>query len=117
MKKVEKSVRIIHIVLCLLNVSSLFFGIMLLTGGENEIYRFFREISIEFCFPMLLMRVVYLQYILWGIVAMFTIVNVIYKIKIKNIEKKIVFVDCAFWVIAIFELIYLERYFGAIISF
>ena len=61
---------------------------MVLSGGGNIVYSFFRELSIGFCFPMLLMRVVYLQYILWGIIAIFTIANAIYKIKTKSVVKK-----------------------------
>ena len=117
MKIADRIFRVIHIILCCVNIGSLFFGIMVLSGGGNIVYSFFRELSIGFCFPMLLMRVVYLQYILWGIIAIFTIANAIYKIKTKSVVKKTIYVDCIFWMIAIFELIYLERYFSAIIFF
>lgn len=117
MKKAEKIFRIIHIILCFANIGSLFFGIMRFSGSGNKAYSFFRELSIELCFPMLLMRTIYLQYVLWGIIALFTIINVIYKIRTKSIAKKFVFIDCTFWITAIFELIYLESYFSAISHF
>ena len=117
MKKFEKSVRIIHIVLCLLNVGSLFFGIMLMTGGGNDVYSFFRELSIGCCFPMLILRIAYLQYILFGLIAIFSTVSYILKIKHKEIVRKNICIDCSLWLITIFELIYLEQYFAIIISF
>ena len=117
MKRVEKIFRIVHIILCLLNIGSVFFGIMLMTSGGNNAYSFFRELSVSCCFPMLILRTAYLQYILFGVIAVFSIVNYISKIKKKEIIRKNIFLDCSLWAITVFELIHLEQYFVNIISF
>ena len=117
MKKIEKIVRILHIVLCLLNIGSIFFGIMLMIGGGNNAYSFFRELSISWCFPMLILRIAYLQYILFGVIDIFSIVNYIFRIKNKEVIRKNVFIDCFLWGITVFEIMNLERYFANIISF
>ena len=80
-------------------------------------YSVFKRLSLMFSVPMLLLRLAYLQYILWGIIAVFMIANVIYKIKTHSLNNKTLIVDCSFWILAIVELISLENYFNAIITF
>ena len=117
MKKFEKIIRIVHIVLNGLNIGAVFFGIMKISGGGNFVYRIFRELSIGCCFTMLIMRMAYLQYILTGIIAIFSIINYGSKIKNKKVKKRNLCIDCSLWLITILELIYLEQYFAAVTSF
>ena len=67
--------------------------------------------------PLLFMRVIYLQYIIFGLIAIFTIIKYIISIKNKEIIIKNIWTDVVLWTITIFELIYLESAFEAIISF
>lgn len=40
MKIADRIFRVIHIILCCVNIGSLFFGIMVLSGGGNIVYSF-----------------------------------------------------------------------------
>ena len=113
MKRFEKTVRIIHTVLCVLHLGCLFFGLMKATGGWNIPYRIFRWFSLNtiFVFSMFFMRVFYLQYIVLGLIAIADIVIYIHKAVNKVIDKKTLIYDVTLWVITIIELIFLEEYY------
>ncbi len=116
MKRIEKANCIIHIIMCVLNFGSIFYALM---GGSigTLLYSFFRRLSLAFSMPLLFMRVIYLQYIIFGLIAIFTIIKYIISIKNKEIIIRNIWIDVVLWTITIFELIYLESAFGAIISF
>ena len=116
MKRIEKANCIIHIIMCVLNFGSIFYALM---GGSigTLLYSFFRRLSLAFSMPLLFMRVIYLQYIIFGLIAIFTIIKYIISIKNKEIIIKNIWTDVVLWTITIFELIYLESAFEAIISF
>ncbi len=114
--KIEKTARICHVVLCLLNIGAIFFAFMML-AETGPIYSFFRQLSLGFSLPMMLMRAAYLQYILFAILAVLFVVVLIGKIKNKTINAKCLAWDLALWLISAFELIYLEIYYLNIITF
>ena len=116
MKRIEKANCIIHIIMCVLNFGSIFYALMGCSIG-TLLYSFFRRLSLAFSMPLLFMRVIYLQYIIFGLIAIFTIIKYIISIKNKEIIIKNIWTDVVLWTITIFELIYLESAFEAIISF
>ncbi len=116
MKRIEKANWITHIIMCILNLGSIFYALMVSSIG-TPLYSFFRRLSLTFGWSLLLMRIVYLQYIIFGLIAIFTIIKYIISIKNKEIIKRNIWIDVVLWIITIFELIYLESAFGAIISF
>ena len=116
MKRIEKSNWIIHIIMCVLTLGSIFYALMVCSIG-TPLYGFFRQLSLAFGWSLLLMRIVYLQYIIFGLIAIFTIIKYIISIKNKEIIIRNIWIDVVLWTITIFELIYLESAFGAIVSF
>lgn len=117
MKKTERNIRILHIILCLLNIGCLFFGIMVMFRGGNEGYRIFRDLNIGFCTPMFFMRLFFLQYIVFSVIAVLYAKIYIYKVKNKSLNKKILCLDIVLWTLAIVELFFLEDYFECIATF
>lgn len=122
MQKFEKPARIIHVIVCVLNLGSLFFGLMLPFAGSatswgSSAYLFFKGASLALALPMFFMRIIYLQYILFGILAVFSVIHYMKAKKNHTIIKKRVFIDCVLWAITVFELIFLEEYFLNIIAF
>lgn len=119
MKKLEKIIRIVHTILCFLNLGCLFFALMKLSGGGNVPYRIFRWFNLLFIFvvPMFLMRLAYLQYVLFGIIAVLDVVIYVHKIKNKTVDKKHLLYDILLWIITFGELIFLEEYFLNILWF
>lgn len=115
MKKVEKIARICNAILCLLNIGTLFFGLMMLSTGT--VYGFLKWISIALSTPMFFMRLIYLQYILWGIVLVMYAIVYINQIKNKTLNRKSVYIDVILWIIAIIEIALLEKYFWNIVWF
>lgn len=109
----EERIRIIHIALCLINIGCLFFPFVKLSGGTPT-YSFWCAITGWLGIPMFLMRLIYLQYVLWGVIAVFEVIFYINKIKNKNINKKMLFVDIFLWVITILEIVLLEDFFYAL---
>ena len=117
MRKAEIIARVSHIIMILLNVGCLFFGVMVFFGGNNEGYRIFRELNISFCDPMFFMRIFYLQYIIFFIIALLYTKIYIYKVKNRCLNKMIVCFDIMLWILAITELLFLENYFECILWF
>lgn len=78
---------------------------------------FLQGASLALCLPMVLMRAIYLQYILFGALAVFAVILYTKAKKNHTIIKKRVFIDCVLWAITVFELIFLEEYFLNIIAF
>ncbi len=113
MIRLEKIVRILHTILCALHLGCLFFGLMKATGGGNVPYKIFRWFNLLpfFVLPMFFMRIFYLQYIIFGLIAIFDIIIYIYKITEKSIDKKLLIYDVVLWIITIGELLFLEDYF------
>lgn len=70
-----------------------------------------------FGMPLLFMRTIYLQYIVFGILAVLTITKYIYIVKNKKVSKKDIIVDIILWGITVVELIYIEEAFLAILWF
>lgn len=116
MRRIEKANRITHIIMCVLNLGSIFYALMVNSTGTS-LYSFFKRLSLAFGMPLLFMRVAYLQYIIFGLIAIFTIIRYIIFIKNREIIKRNIWIDVVLWTITIFELIYLENAFGAIASF
>ena len=116
MKKAEKIVRIIYIVLCILNIGSVFFGLMVLFE-DTPLYDPFIGLSLLFCIPMFYMRMIYLQYILFAVLSVLSILIYIDKIKNKLVMKKILCIDILLWLIALVEVIFTEGYFNAMLWF
>ena len=116
MKKIEKTNCIIHIIMCVLNLGSIFYAFMVSSIG-TPLYSFFRRLTLDFSMSLVFMRIVYLQYIIFGLIAIFTIMKYIISIKNKEIIIRNMWTDVILWTITIFELIYLESAFEAIISF
>lgn len=117
MKKFEKIIRILNAILCFLDIGCLFFSSMTAFSGIHPVYRIFRSLSFAFSLPMFFMRTVYLQYILYGIIAVSYIVIYWFKIKNKCIVKKYLYTDIILCSIAIAELFFLESYFINILTF
>ena len=111
MKKSDINIRIIHFIFVLLNIGSLFFGIMVFSMGGNIVYSVFRELSLSFGFPIFLMRSMYLQYILFVILVI--LYMKFYKKNIKSdvVTRKLIIIDVFLWGVTIFELVFLELYF------
>ena len=116
MKRIEKANRIIHIIICVLNFGSIFYALMTCSAG-TPMYSFFRRLSLAFSLPLLFMRFAYLQYIFFGLIAIFTVIKYIISFKNKEIAKRNIGIDIVLWIITVFELIYLEGAFEAIIWF
>ena len=72
--KIQKINRIIHSVMCAMNLGAVFYALMSWSIG-TPFYGFLRQMSLAFGWPLLLMRVFYLQYIIFGCVAVFTIMG------------------------------------------
>ena len=119
MKRFKKIIRIIHTVLCALHLGCLFFGLMKASGGGNMAYRIFRWFNflVIFVIPMFFMRLFYLQYIIWGLIAISDIAIYINKALKKSIEKKTLIYDAALWSITICEMLFLEEYYLNILYF
>ena len=122
MQKFEKPARITQAMLCALNIGSILFGLMLPFAGSesswgSSAYLFFKGASLTLALPMFFMRIIYLQYILFGILAVFSVIHYTKVKKNHTIVKKRVFIDCVLWVITVFELIFLEEYFLNIMWF
>lgn len=60
---------------------------------------------------MFFMRIAYLQYILFSIIAIIDILAYVRRLKVKQIDKKILGIDIFLWILSITELISLENYF------
>ena len=116
MKRIDKTNKIIHIVMCVLNLGSIFYALMVCSIGK-PLYGFFRRLSLAFGMPLLFMRIAYLQYIIFGLLAIFTIIKYIAFAKNKEIAKKNILIDGVLWLITVFELIYLENAFQSILWF
>lgn len=116
MKRFDKTNKIIHSVMCVLNLGSIFYALMVCSIG-TPLYAFFRRLSLALSMPLLFMRFAYLQYIIFGLLATFTIIKYIVLIKNKEIEKRKIWIDVVLWLITVFELIYLENAFEAILWF
>ncbi len=116
-ERFEKPVGILHALMCLLNIGSVFFGVMAVSGGGNEIYRIFRSLSLSCALPMVFMRLFYLQYIVFGLIAVFSLVNNYRKIQNKSMRRRTIAVECTLWIVAAIELLYLEQYYINIIWF
>lgn len=116
MKKFEKTNRIVHIIMCVLNLGSIFYALMMCSIG-TALYSFFRRLSLAFSWSLIFMRVTYLQYIIFGLMAIFTIIKYIIFIRNKEIAKRNIWIDVVLWAITVFELSYLENAFEAILSF
>ena len=116
MKRIDKVIRIIHSVLCVLNLGSIFYALMVCSIGTS-LYAVFRRLSLAFSIPLLFMRFAYLQYIVFGVLALFTIIKYIVFVKNKEFSKRNILVDIVLWIIAIIELIYLENAFESILWF
>lgn len=116
MQKTEKVIRISYIVLCILNIGSIFFELMVLCIG-TPLYRVFRSLCLWCSMPMFFMRMAYLQYIIFGILSVFSVLIYIGKIKNHLVTKKILFIDIALWLIILVELIFTEQYFINILYF
>ena len=113
MKRFEKANRIIHIITCFLNLGTIFYALMV-CSTRTPLYGFFRRLSLSFGMPLLFMRALYLQYIIFGLIAVFTVI--VYT-KNKERVKRNVLVDVLLWTTTILELIFLERAFEAIVFF
>ena len=116
LKNIDKTNKIIHIVMCVLNLGSIFYALMVCSIG-TPLYGFFRRLSSAFGMPLLFMRLAYLQYIIFGLLAIFTIIKYIAFAKNKEIAKKNILIDGVLWLITVFELIYLENAFKSILWF
>ena len=116
MIKIERTARICHIVLCLLNIGAIFFAFMKL-AGTGAIYSFFRRLSMAFAFPMMIMRMAYLQYILFAALAVLFVIVLTVKIRNRTINAKCLAWDLTLWLVSFFELAYLELYYLNIITF
>ena len=116
MKKIEKINRIIHIVMCVLTLGTIFYALMVCSIG-TPLYSFFRGLSLVFCMPLLFMRFAYLQYIIFGLLAIFTIIKYIVFAKNKEIVKRNIWIDIILWIITIIELVCLENAFESILWF
>ena len=68
-------------------------------------------------FPMMIMRMAYLQYILFAVLAVIFVVVLISKIKNKMPKTKWLFFDLILWLVSFFELAYLELYYLNTITF
>lgn len=117
LKKAEKAVIIIQLIFCLLNISCLFFGIMSAFGGGNTGYSIFRSLCLTFSIPAVVIRIAYMQYIIFGAIAVFDVFKYASNIKNKRVSKKYLLADIALWIITIFELIFLEDMFYNIMRF
>ena len=116
MKKIDNTNKIIHIIMCVLNLGSIFYALMVCSIG-TPLYGFFSRLSLAFGMPLLFMRLAYLQYIIFGVLAIFTIIKYIVFAKNKEIAKKNIWIDGVLWLITVFELIYLENAFKSILWF
>lgn len=116
MNRIEKTNRIIHIVMCVLNLGSIFYAFMVRSIG-TPLYGFFRQLSLDFSMPLLFMRFAYLQYIIFGLLAIFTIIKYIVFAKKRKLQKKNIWIDGVLWLITVFEIIYLENAFKSILWF
>ena len=116
MKMIDKTNKIIHIVMCILNLGSIFYALMVHSIG-TPLYSFFRRLSLAFGMPLLFMRFAYLQYIIFGLLGIFTIIKYIVFVINKKKVKKNSWIDGVLCLITVFELIYLEYAFESILWF
>ena len=116
MKKIEKICRIVHIIMCVLNLGQIF--CILTAGSTGQLYEFFRILSVAYR-PLLIffMSYSYLQYFVFGLLAIFMIIKYIIYDKNKEVAKKSFWIDIVLWIVTVFELYYLESSFDLILWF
>ena len=115
MKKAEIITRIAYIALCILNIGSIFFGLMVLFSGKPE-YGFFRSLSLLFAAPMFFMRLIFFQYIAFFVLSVLSVLIYIKKIKNRSLNK-LLFIDIALWLFTFIEMLCTENYFWNIVYF
>ena len=116
MRKIEKITRIAYIVLCILSIGSIFYELMVLFM-DTPAYGFFRSLNLSFSMPMFFMRLAYLQYIIFGILTVLSVLIYIKKIRNNIVTKKLLCLDILLWLIILIELIFTEEYFLNILYF
>ena len=116
MKRIETVNRTVHIIMCILNLGSIFYALMTASQG-TPLYGFFRQLSVGSGVLLAFMRLAYLQYIVFGLIAVIAVIGYIISVKNKEVIKRNICIDAVLWAVTVFELIFLEGTFAAITAF